>query len=396
MKLLALSHSLSDVDGVGRYGTEILRRVAPHCSQVRVLLARKHRGVSERVPSSVEVEVALPPDYFLYMGWPKFALEYVLRMPRIRAAAREADVVHCLSDYPHALLAVNAARSAGKPVIVSGHGTYSVAPFRYAGHRRLIRSAYQRADAVLMGSGFALERLRAVCDLPNSRVVHYGVDPEQFEGARSLPRSPKAPRRYVLTIGELKERKGHHLSIPAFLSIAARHPDVDLVIVGRTVDGDPYFEARRAEIRAAGCESRVHFVGLVSEDEKLALLAHADVFLLTPVTSSEGGFEAFGLVFLEANICNVPTVGIKDSGAQDAIRDGETGFLAEKGDVAGVGRALDALLRDAALRERLGRAGAAFARSLDWDHAGDQILDLYSAVLRKPNAPNVPNVMNSR
>lgn len=384
MKLLALSHSLSDVDGVGRYGTEILRRVAPHCSQVRVLLARKHRGVSERVPPNVDVEVALPPDYFLYMGWPKFALEYVLRMPRIRAAAREADLVHCLSDYPHALLAVNAARAAGKPVIVSGHGTYSVAPFRYPGHRRLITSAYRRADAVLMGSAFALERLRAVCDLPNARVVHYGVDPEQFEGARALPRPAQAPRRYVLTIGELKERKGHHVSIPAFLSIAAKHPDVDLVIIGRTVAGDPYFEARRAEIRAAGLESRVHCVGLVSEAEKLAWLAHADVFLLTPVTSAEGGFEAFGLVFLEANICYVPTVGIKDSGAQDAIRDGETGFLAEKGDVAGVARALDRLLADPALRQRLGRAGAAFARSLDWDHAGAAILELYSAALRAP------------
>ena len=121
----------------------------------------------------------------------------------------------------------------------------------------------------------------------------------------------------------------------------------------------------------------------MSEAEKLALLAHADVFMLTPVTSAEGGFEAFGLVFLEANICHVPTVGVKDSGAQDAIRDGETGFLAEKGDVAGIARSLDTLLQDAELRARLGQAGAAFARSLDWDHAGDEILALYSAVLKK-------------
>lgn len=355
--------------------------MAPRCERVTVLLARKHRGLSKRLPSGLDVRVVLPPDYFLYLSWPKFWGYFLAHMPAVLSAAGEADVVHCLSDYPHALMAVLAAQLRGKPVIVSGHGTYSVAPFRYPVHRRLISWAYARADAVLMGSRFALQRLAQELLLPQARVVRYGVDPAQYQGAHLLLPPAGTPRRYVLTIGELKERKGHHISIPAFLQAARAHPDVDLVVVGRHAPGDAYFEARRAEIRAAGMDARVRFVGNVSEEHKLALLAHAEAFLLTPVTSAEGGFEAFGLVYLEANACGVPTVGTRGSGAEDAILDNETGLLADRDDASAVAERLSRLLADADLRQRLGEGGRRFAAENDWERTAADISGLYDALL---------------
>lgn len=381
MRLLYLTHSLSDIDGVGVYGSEVLRRIAPKCDSVRVLIARRHRGVSSRVPSNVQVEVALPPDYLLYVGWPKFLAYCAVAVPKVRKAARDADLIHCLSDYPHAMLGVRAAKRLGKPAIVSGHGTYSVAPFRYKGHRRLISKAYADADHVLLGSRFALSRVEEQIRLPNARVVRYGVDPGSYSRPDQIPRPTGFDRRYVLTIGELKERKGHHISIPAFLQAAKDHPDVDLVIVGNRPEGHPYLEARRAEIAAAGMTDRVRMIGNVDESEKAALLAHAEVFLLTPVTSQEGGFEAFGLVFLEANACGVPTVGIRDSGAQDAILDEETGLLADKDDVDGVAHRLGRLLADPALRARLGARGETWAGENTWDRTAAEIEGLYAGLL---------------
>jgi phosphatidyl-myo-inositol dimannoside synthase len=388
VRLLCLTHSLSDIDGVGVYSAEVLRRVAPRMTSTRVLIARKHRGVSARVPANVTVDVALPPDYSLYLSAPKLIAYYLAMFPRVLAAARGVDVVHCLSDYPHAMLGVAAARWLGKPVIVSGHGTYSVAPFQYRLHRPLITWSYSRANAVIMGSRFALSRLAQKIDLPHAAVCHYGVDPAPYaDAAKRLPRPAGFERRYVLTIGEVKERKGHHLSMPAFLSIAKDHPDVDYVIIGNVPKGYAYSDARLAEVRAAGLESRVKFVGNVSEAEKLALLAHADAFMLTPVTSSEGGFEAFGLVFLEANACGVPTVGVRDSGAEDAIRDGVTGYLANKDDVAGIAANLSRILGDRDLARRLGVGGVAFANELTWDRTAAQILGLYESVAAKSRAP---------
>jgi phosphatidylinositol alpha-1,6-mannosyltransferase len=376
VRILCLTHSLSDVDGVGVYGTELLRRIAPRHESVRVLIARKHRGLSSRLPPQLDVEVALPPDYFARMAAPKFFASLVSSLPRVMAAARDVDLVHCLSDYPHALLGVRAARFAGKPVIVSGHGTYSVAPFHSRLHRPFIAYAYSRADAVLLGSRFALSRLAREIDLPRAAVCHYGVDPAPYAAAARCARPAGFERRYVVTIGELKERKGHHLSLPAFLRIADRHPDVDYVIIGNRPEGYGYYEERVAEVKRAGLESRVRMIGNVAEAEKQAILAHADVFMLTPVTAQDGGFEAFGLVFLEANACGVPTVGVADSGAEDAIRDGQTGLLAPKDDVDGIAQRLDRLLSDAALRATMGRNGVAFANELTWDRCADQLAEL--------------------
>ncbi len=382
MRLLCLTHSLSDIDGVGVYSAEVLRRIAPRTSGVRVLIAKKHRGISTRVPKDVKVDVALPPDYSLYLSIPKFLAYFSASFPRVHAAAKGVDLIHCLSDYPHAMLGVMAGKLLNKPVIVSGHGTYSVAPFQYPFHRPLITWSYSRANAVIMGSNFALRRLRDKIDLPHASVCHYGVDPAPYAAARSIPRPKGFERRYVVTIGELKERKGHHISLPAFLKIASRHPDVDYVVIGNIPKDYPYADERLAQVEAAGLESRVKFVGNVSEAEKLALLAHADVFMLTPVTSREGGFEAFGLVFLEANACGVPTVGIKDSGAEDAIRDGVTGMLAEKDDVDGVAERLSRLLTDETLRRELGTNGVAFANELTWDRTSSQIEGLYRESLQ--------------
>src|SRR5690348_7900061 len=68
MRVLFLTDSLSDLDGVGRYTVRLiqaLERAAPGF-EARVMLARKHRPTSAEVPERWDVEVALPPDYFFH------------------------------------------------------------------------------------------------------------------------------------------------------------------------------------------------------------------------------------------------------------------------------------------------------------------------------------------
>jgi glycosyltransferase involved in cell wall biosynthesis len=108
------------------------------------------------------------------------------------------------------------------------------------------------------------------------------------------------------------------------------------------------------------------------------LLQRARAFVHTPVTSRNGGFEGFGIVYLEAAACGVPCIGTLDCGAEDAIVDRETGFLVEPTAEA-VERALDALLADEGLRLRMGAAGREYARSQSWDHNAARVLEIYRA-----------------
>ena len=149
------------------------------------------------------------------------------------------------------------------------------------------------------------------------------MDAESFVHPREVGEQPWHGRRFTLGI-ELKERKGHHLALEAWIRVAREQEDLHHFIVGNRA-GDPYEEQPLAMASDAGLADRVHLVGNVSEDQKIDLLQRAEVFLHTPVTAADGGFEGFGIVYLEAAAAGTVAIGTLDSGAEDAIVDRESG-----------------------------------------------------------------------
>ena len=185
--------------------------------------------------------------------------------------------------------------------------------------------------------------------------------------------------RFTLGIGEVKERKGHHLAVAAWAKAARTRPDLHHVLVGNKT-GDAYERSLVELARAEGVEDRLHLVGNIDEVEKVDLLQRAEVFLHTPVTAADGGFEGFGIVYLEAAAAGTPSIGSLDSGAEDAIVDGETGLLVDQ-DVDGVGAALVSLLDDPDRRARLAEGGLAHAGRSSWADNARDVLAIYDSVL---------------
>ncbi len=67
--------------------------------------------------------------------------------------------------------------------------------------------------------------------------------------------------------------------------------------------------------------------------------------------------DCFPLVILEAMAAGLPVISTREGGIPDEVEDGMTGILCEKRDPAALADALKHLMEDAALRERMGRAG---------------------------------------
>lgn len=381
-RVLVLTHSLSPVDGVGVYGVNTLRYLAPRCAGISVLLGRGHRGFAPDLPrDGVEILPILPTGPFPFLPLPKLLWLVLSSLPLLVRAARRAEIVHSFSDYPMGFVAALVGWLARRPVLVSGHGTYSVAPCSMPVHRRLIGWMYARADRVLMGAHFALARLREVAATRAAEVVPYGCVPADYDTFAAAGESAGVPGPFLLTVGEVKQRKGHHTSLPAFLRAWRERPELHYAIVGRFVEGDGYFEELRAQVAAAGAGAQVHFLGNVSQGRKVALMRAARAFVLTPTTSDEGGFEAFGLVYLEAGAAGRPVLGVRRSGAEDAIADGENGYLLDAGDVAGLARAMVRLAADPALADRLGAAGRARAETRTWEAAAARVAEIYAELL---------------
>jgi phosphatidylinositol alpha-1,6-mannosyltransferase len=359
---------------------QALERLDPELS-VEVLLARKHRPTSSAVPDHWPVSVALPPDYFYYMTPLRFWASLFVATWRVARAARRADVVHAVKDYPHNLVGVLGARLAGRPCVATAHGTYTVQPLMSRRHRRLARWVYGQVARMISVSHYTRGRLVELLGedaLGSVEVIPNRVDAGAYEGKRAVGDVPWRGKDYTLSIGELKERKGHHLALAAWLRVVAAHPELHHFVVGNLVGGE-YEAGLRRSVEEALCTERVHFLGNVSEDEKVDLLQGARVFVHTPVTAADGGFEGFGLVYLEAAAAGTASLGTLHCGAEDAIVDGKTGLLVEPDEDA-VAAGLKRLLDDPAGTRAMGEAGRAHAAASSWGENAARVHAIYQEV----------------
>ena len=111
------------------------------------------------------------------------------------------------------------------------------------------------------------------------------------------------------------------------------------------------------KLRSSVRSPRVHFVGRIPDDELKYYLHAADVFAFPSVTRA----EAFGVALAQAMYCGLPAVTftIPASGVNYVSRGGETGIEVPNGDTQAFAAAIEKLLEDDGLREKMGKSGRA-------------------------------------
>jgi phosphatidylinositol alpha-1,6-mannosyltransferase len=139
--------------------------------------------------------------------------------------------------------------------------------------------------------------------------------------------------------------------IRAAAALGRDYPGLTVAISGA---GRDRFRLERLVRRS---EAPVSLLGRISDLDLPSLYGCADAFALC-CRSRWGGLEqeGFGIVFLEAAACGVPSVAGQSGGADEAVEDGETGFVVRDPDSpAAVAAALRRLLDDPGLASRQGQ-----------------------------------------
>jgi glycosyltransferase involved in cell wall biosynthesis len=184
----------------------------------------------------------------------------------------------------------------------------------------------------------------------------------------------------VLSVGNLKERKGYHISLQAFALLQEEFPDASYRIVGSGL-GSAYHKRLLRMVARRGIR-HVEFLGTVKRGDLDHLYAESSVFLLAS-QEEDDHFEGFGLAFLEAGAHALPVVGTRTGGIPDAVRDTETGLLFDPQDVSGMAQGLIRLSRDPGLARELGRNGRRHAETLTWKRYAEQQFGVYTRVLAR-------------
>ena len=195
-------------------------------------------------------------------------------------------------------------------------------------------------------------------DRPATVVMH-GVDTEVFHLApdraalrRDLGLDPDAV--LIGCFGRVRAQKGVDLLVRAGLRLLPDRPRAQIILTGRvTPDNRAFADGLLAEIRAAGLESRIRFLGELPWDQVVRHYQALDLF------AAPARWEGFGLTPLEAMACGVPTVAARVGAYETLIRDGITGSLVPPDDGDALTDALRRWLDDDPARVAAGQAARA-------------------------------------
>jgi glycosyltransferase involved in cell wall biosynthesis len=353
MKVLIITTDLNERSGRGTYPRAVVKELLAQGIDVGVCCEG-----DARVPYQV---VRTRPLSGMSL------VSFLLNARAIRIAARQFNLVHALDGWPFGVYGYLAVLGTRKRLFINGVGTYSVAPLYSFFSGLLLRKAYARAEKIFCISEYTKKQL-AIADVPYEKleVVHMGrtVLPEISEEQRMKYRERygvQLQHPVILTVGEIKDRKGQLDTFKAVELLKQKYPDILHIAVGAASSGYAKHLAEYASIH--GSQKNLLIVS-DADDRALAFFySICDVFALNSTTDQHHHFEGFGLVFLEAGQFGVPGIGTKDCGIEDAIVDGVTGVLVPQRNSPAIARVIETALEK---RQEFGAAARAFSGTFSW------------------------------
>jgi glycosyltransferase involved in cell wall biosynthesis len=219
-------------------------------------------------------------------------------------------------------------------------------------------------------------------------VVYNALD-ENFMRGHSTPAEQEMIRgRYqvnspfLLYAGRISPHKNVARIIEAFSALKGElakdgaYPDLKLIIIGDEVSKNP--DIRRAVIRS-GMQHEVRFLGYVSIDVLRIFFDMAKVFVFPSL------YEGFGLPPLEAMAHGTPVVASNTSALPEVV--GNAALMVNPENVFEISRALQRVLTDQCLRERMKAAGIEQSQRFSWDASVLRMLEVYEQVVAEHKKP---------
>lgn len=275
------------------------------------LLRRRHKKTLEKALA------AITPDVVISTGQSEKYFLPGLKLPCRPAYVRE---FHYAKDFRRAAAGTLAGRLLAR---ISDVYDYTFRLGRYNAVAVLTREDFER--------NWAHTRHAAkTCVVPNPLIL----TPSRISDTCS---------RTVVTAGRLCRQKNHASLLRAWLAVAEKHPDWNLVIYGSGALESELHE----QIASLGLSDSVQAPGAVADVAEH--LTDASIFVFTSL------YEGFGLALLEGAACGLPMVSYAcPCGPRDIISHGSDGFLVPQGDEQALAEALCRLIEDDDLRRSMG------------------------------------------
>lgn len=382
LRLMLLTDTLADVNGVSRFIRDMGHQALNH-------------GKDLRIVTSTRLDLPLEPNYVnivprLATSMPAYKNLEVVTPPFRRVfelvRAYKPDLLHVSTPGPVGMAAWWAARRLRIPMVGVYHTdfpayvdhlmddqalAYATATFMRWFYRpfRLIFTRSQDYADVLVGMGMRRERLRRLFPGTDTSVFHPRfVDRSLWREHGLDPASVK-----VIFVGRVSVEKNMPLLMKVWRTVQIRLVEhglkADLVIVG---DG-PYRAPMEQQLGTG--DGGVHFLGFRHGVELSRLYASSDLFFFPSVT------DTLGQVVLEAQASAIPVLVTNVGGPQEVIRNGETGLVLDAENPRAWVEAVIGLVADRAKLRQMGLAAHEYAQTMSIERSFVDFWREHEAVL---------------
>ena len=332
------------------------------------------------------------------------------------------DVIHAHWPFPHAYIALGAAKLFKIPLVLNFHGAELLLIRKKKWVKPLLKFAIGRAQAVFANSSFTAGKIKALKNVnvewspygttletkDNSGVILnerednlkrresqpclHGYDRASKVGATPHPVTitPHAVngKFKILFVGRHIERKGIRYLIEAAKYLPRDKFEIRIVGGGDLTEQLKQQAALLDERRETKDErtqsASIIFTGKLSPEDLADEYRTANVFTLPAIVDSKGDTEGLGVVLIEAMELGLPIVASNVGGIPDVVIDGESGILVPEKDPEALADAFKRLEENPSLIEKL-LVGARkrINECFTWNGIIERQIDVYNKVINQ-------------
>lgn len=374
MNVLIITSEIRSRSGYGRVSLELIKSFKKNNFEVLVVCNKK----GEEIGGVKQIEILpkpLNPKRNFLLAW-----FYVLKLLRYRNVLNKCDLMHCFIE-EYSFFTFLLSMILRKKYFLLMHGTYAVAFFRNKIYGLLQNIAYENAEKIVCISNYTKDNILKHIRLNNLIIIPNGVNLDNFNINQNEYYSNNK-ENILISVGAFKKRKGFEVLIKALNIVVKEIPDIKCYIGGGAAGSNDYYNKMVELAEYLDIRDNIIFFKNESDDYIKDLYKKAKVFALTLV-NEEYNFDGFGVVYLEANAYGIPVVGVYGTGAEDAINDGYSGFLAKYNNINDIAQKIITILKDVNLYNKVSGNTVLWAREMSWDNIIKNYIKLYDNTVFK-------------
>ena len=296
------------------------------------------------------------------------------------------DVIHAHWPFPHAYIALGAAKLFKIPLVLNFHGAELLLIRKKKWVKPLLKFAIGQAQAIFANSSFTAGKIKALRKVDVEWSPYGTTLDKSGDECGSERRNGNAPVAHkvtekfkILFVGRHIERKGICYLIEAAKYLPRDKFEIRIVGVGDLTEKLKELAQQASAAAPEGAE--IIFTGKLSPEALTSEYKNANVFTLPAIVDSKGDTEGLGVVLIEAMELGLPVVASDVGGIPDVVVDGESGILVPEKDPQALADAFKRLEAEPALVQKLlDGAQERIRKCFTWDGIIDRQIAVYNRI----------------